>query len=313
MRRRYYLRDRPRGLFRRVSDHLLRKPFPAIPETVLIETLAGCNARCVFCPIGDEEIRRGMPMGRMSAELFHGILDQLAAAPPRHVIPCFANEPFLDKRLIDWLIALRERVPTSKVTVVTNGSLLTEEVSRRLLDTGVPDLLSISFQGLDKASYEASMGTLDFDETLERVLRLLAMKRERAARRPDVKVNMIATKLVADGIREARRFWREQGVELDVDTVENRGGSVPLTELAGTTVPYTDCRRPFNTLVITFDGEVPVCCVDFQRKAIVGDVRTQSIQDIWHGERLMAIRGGFLDETRRYQLPKICRDCRLAD
>jgi hypothetical protein len=46
---------------------------------VLLETQAGCNARCAF----------------------------------------------LDKRRIDWLIEIRERVPSSEVTVVTNGSLLT--------------------------------------------------------------------------------------------------------------------------------------------------------------------------------------------
>jgi MoaA/NifB/PqqE/SkfB family radical SAM enzyme len=313
MGRDYTLPGSPRGPVRRLLDALLRKPLRETPETVLIETQAGCNARCVFCPIGDDTIRRAMPMGRMSTALFEQIVGQLEESPPRNVIPCFANEPFLDKRLIDWLVVLRRRLPSTRVTVVTNGSLLTGEVARRLLAEEVPDLLNISFHGLDKATYEASMGPLDFDETLSRVLALVDLKRAMGRRRPRLKVSMVATRLVEHGIEEARRFWTARGVEFEVDRLENRGGSVPLSGLAGGAVPYTSCRRPFNTLVIAFDGKVPLCCVDFERKVIVGDAAVQSLREIWSSERLMSIRRGFLDPERRSDLPTTCRECKLAE
>ncbi len=79
------------------------------------------------------------------------------------------------------------------------------------------------------------------------------------------------------------------------------------------TVPYSDCRRPFNTLVIAFDGKVPLCCVDFERHVIVGDLTKQTIGEIWNSDRLTDIRRSFLDSNRRSSLPPTCQDCRLAE
>lgn len=40
------------------------------------------------------------------------------------------------------------------------------------------------------------------------------------------------------------------------------------------------CRRPFNAMVITFDGIVPICCVNYTLKSVLGDVNKQSIFEI---------------------------------
>jgi hypothetical protein len=53
---------------------------------------------------------------------------------------------------------------------------------------------------------------------------------------------------------------------------------------------------------------VPLCCVDWHRTTILGNVGTQSVQEVWHGQRIQEIRDG-LAEGNAKKLPDICVNC----
>ena len=313
MARKYYIPGANPSAFGQIFDRLFRKPLSKVPETVLIETIAACNAACVFCPLGDKETARQVPKGRMTDELFEKISDELAANPPKQIIPCFTNEPFLDVRLLARLKLIRERIASAKITVITNGSLLTEKVCREMLEAGVPDLIDISFQGMDREAYEKTMVRLDFGETRDRIVRFIELQKEMGASPPEIRINMVRTALIEPSIDHARQFWKRLGVRVSVARMENRGGTVVSEGLAEGMRPFRECRRPFNTMVIAFDGTVPLCCVDFTRKTVVGNVKDSTIHDVWNGERMMAIRRAFLSTDSRADLPKMCKDCERAE
>ena len=249
----------------------------------------------------------------MTDELFEKIIDELAANPPKQIIPCFTNEPFLDIHLLARLKLIRERIASAKITVITNGSLLTEKVCREMLEAGVPDLIDISFQGMDRVAYEQTMVRLDFNETRDRIVRFIELQKEMGASSPKIRINMVRTALIEPSIDHARQFWKRLGVCVSVARMENRGGTVVSEGLAEGMRPFRECRRPFNTLVIAFDGTVPLCCVDFTRKTVVGNVKDSTIRDVWNGERMMAIRRAFLSTDSRADLPKMCKDCERAE
>ena len=313
MARKYYIPGAQRSAFGRVFDRLFRKPLSRVPETVLIETVASCNAACIFCPLGDKETAQKVPKGKMTDELFKKIIDELAPNPPKQIIPCFTNEPFLDVRLLARLKLVRERIVSAKITVITNGSLLTEKVCREMLEAGVPDLIDISFQGMDRAAYEQTMVRLDFDETRDRIVRFIELQKEMGASSPEIRINMVRTALIEPSIYHARRFWKRLGVRVSVAPMENRGGTVVSEGLTEAMRPFWECRRPFNTLVIAFDGTVPLCCVDFTRQTVIGNVKDSTIHDVWNGERMMAIRRAFLGADSGADLPKMCKDCKRAE
>ena len=71
--------------------------------------------------------------------------------------------------------------------------------------------------------------------------------------------------------------------------------------------PKEVCPFPFYTLAIHSDLRVSVCCVDWAKQAVVGDLRTQTLTQIWHGEELHAFR---LAHIRRQRATlAACRDC----
>lgn len=277
------------------------------PATVQIQTQTGCNGRCIFCPNADVQ-RTDLEMGKMPPELFQGIVDQLAETQPERILPYLQNEPLLDARLPDFVRYITERIPKTTTLVTSNGAHLTEEMGERLVDAGLKRL-KVSLQSLDDETNRAIMG----HAAQGVVHNVLAFKRLlRAKRSPmDLRVSTVVTTLNATGVAEARRFWRSHGIRLVTSAVENRGGNIENAGELNLGKPMErclECMRPSRDMCILFNGQVVLCCVDWFRVNIMGDLREQPIVEVWNGEAYRRVREGHRtsDDTL---LPGLCVNC----
>lgn len=87
-------------------------------------------------------------------------------------------------------------------------------------------------------------------------------------------------------------------------------GIIPGKGMDGQTAIKNDrkvCPLPFYTLSVNFNGLVSVCCVDWSWGTIVGDVRKESLTDIWNGRPLRALRMRQLKNER--SKIKVCANC----
>jgi MoaA/NifB/PqqE/SkfB family radical SAM enzyme len=50
------------------------------------------------------------------------------------------------------------------------------------------------------------------------------------------------------------------------------------------------CPKPFSEFVVNYKGQAVLCCSDYRGDVILGDLRTDSVRDIWHGEILTRYR-----------------------
>jgi len=111
-------------------------------------------------------------------------------------------------------------------------------------------------------------------------------------------------------LEEAERVAAAQGVQLSAS-----GGEPPRRSLDGPHAderhPWWACRRPWQLAYITAAGEVLACCfVPFVtggrwQEHVLGDLRMQSLAEIWNGERYQAFRRQFLSDTP----PPVCAGC----
>ncbi len=308
MSRKYFIRKESAPL-RNLLLSLFRKETPDFPDTVLLETSSGCNGLCVFCPY--EAIRESLPQGRMDEALFARIVDELAEHRVKKIIPCFINEPLLDPRLCDRLAAIRRKCPGTLISLTTNASHLSGEKARRILEENLVDEVNISFQGLSRESYEASMRGLSFERTLENVKSFLNIRGKN--QRPAVTVTTVETNIVQAEFQRAPAFWKSLGAEFKALPFETRSGDVrrSLKRTDRELSPVVFCRRPFNTLVVTFDGKVPICCVDYTRKSLLGDANTDTLESIWNGPAFREVRRAFL-EGRAHRISACC-NCKVAE
>jgi radical SAM protein with 4Fe4S-binding SPASM domain len=67
------------------------------------------------------------------------------------------------------------------------------------------------------------------------------------------------------------------------------------------------CELPFRQMCILFNGDVIVCCHDWNRATIVGNVRTSSLKEIWNSEKMNEIRR--LIVKKRYEQINSCKEC----
>jgi len=67
------------------------------------------------------------------------------------------------------------------------------------------------------------------------------------------------------------------------------------------------CSYPFYTLAINPDGDVVCCCVDWTRSTKVGNIREQTLEEIWNSDSLKRFQVIHLEGNRH--LNAACRNC----
>lgn len=280
------------------------------PPRVQIQTQSMCNGRCVFCP-NQAVLEAGLPQGRMDPELFEKIIDELAETRPRRISLYLMNEPLLDARLPDFVRYAAERVPEATTLVTSNGTHLTEERGAALIEAGLKRI-KVSLQSLDPETNMRIMGrACDSAKIVEHVLAFHRLKRRLGVKRPDLRVSMIVTKSNLGEIEQARRFWKKQGIRLVTSALENRGGNIKDVEglnpheMAGM---ERECIRPFREMCVLYNGDVVLCCVDWFRTEIVGNLAEQSLREVWNSPRLQTIRKA-MRAGHCEAIPAICHNC----
>jgi hypothetical protein len=307
IRNRYYLPEPTAGLLSRLGRRLTGRPVPAFPKTVQLQTVTGCNADCVFCPYGSAQPQQ--PHGRMRDDLFRAIVDECARHRVRRISPYLMNEPFLDPQLPERIRFIKKRLPASKVVLTTNGSLLRPGMIDRLLgiDPGL-DALYVSVQGVNPEVYRKTMrGALHLPVVLEHIDDML--RRVGRKGRPKIWITMVRTARLDVGA--ALQYWRRRGVRCTFTGLDNRGGHIVGSGAApaGDLEPNTTCARLFKQAYILFNGDMVLCCADWRRQVVLGNVDGGSIAAVWNGDKAIRIRRAYMD--RRFSDLDLCRDCKI--
>ena len=312
--------------FRRAHEKPLRTMLPLpLPETIHLDPTNACNFRCVFCPTSDNELLKsvGRPKGVMDFDLFVKIIDDLKVLVRRHKAPLTAlhlykdGEPLLNKRFPEMAAYARKAEVAHTVSTTSNGSLLTEELALKLIDCGL-DQIRISVIHLNDQRYRELTQTFGDYEKVKRNVSFLyhEAKRRNSSLKVLVKINDSDLSLdekkqfamdfgrIADGlIVDTMMGWSHSEMKdftLGIPVITGMDSVSPLRE-------RQVCPEPFSRLAINFDGQVSVCCVDWSYGTIVGDLRKQSLEEIWNGELLREFRLKHL-QGQRGAIPA-CANC----
>lgn len=293
----------------------LTKHTPSFPLLVDIMTKSGCNASCVFCPSGKPFLK--VSHGTMPDELYQKIIDEAATHRVLRLAPFLQNEPLRDPKIHERVEYAKRKMPRyTQIRLISNGSLLTEDVAYKLIHAGL-DKLIISIQSVEKDVYEETMRGLDFDVTMENVMRFIEIKESLGVKNPDFEVWMVRTKYVEDKLKEHKTFWKERNVKLKARKLNNQAD--PLLEermrLRGD-IPTDDwkyathCSIPFWRAWVAWTGDLILCCADWHQSTVLGNVYESSIQDIWNGMKYKEHRCRMVAGDVEGLL---CQDCKGVD
>lgn len=271
--------------------------FYSFPRQVRIENTNLCNARCTMCP--REQLKRAL--GTMDLDLFSGIVKQLVTGGARELHLQGYGEPFIDKTIIEKIrVAKAAGIPYT--FMVTNASLLDEEISKELLLSGL-DKLKISFYGTDKPDYEAVHQGLTYEQVRQNIENLLKLKKSLGIKKP-----VISMKYIGKPSKFAV-FALQWGLKTQISFARlhnygyGRKFNAPRHDKKDRKCAMV--REPI--MQILWNGLVVPCCYDFDGKMVLGNLNKESVAGVWNGEKYKNFRE--LHENREYEKLPICLNC----
>jgi sulfatase maturation enzyme AslB (radical SAM superfamily) len=266
----------------------------AFPHMVRIETTNACNARCVICP--HRQIQR--PIQRMDDDLFTAIVDECAAEGCQEIHLHNFGEPLLDKGLEDRIRYAKSQ-GVKKVKIFSNGSLINQHRARGLIEAGL-DELKISMDGATREEFEQIRVPLEFDEVVENVKTLVALRDELGSAlairvaccsTSDKSGTMQSLESIVDGFSFGKvHNWAS-------DAFSSRNGKI-----------RKPCSRLWRTFTILASGEVALCCLDYDGQHILGRIGGgTSIRQVWNAAAYREVRRQHV-KARQAEIA-LCRHC----
>ena len=178
-----------------------------------------CNFNCKICGFQEHY----QPKGLMSMNTFKRLEDLFKKT--NSVLFGFNAETLLNPQVIEMLSFAKKANPKLHISILTNGSLLTRELSEQLIKNGLNDL-SISIDAATNGTYEKLRGNpnSNFEKLIHNIKELNELKEKHKSKSPWLSTNFVGTK---DNIHELLDF---------IDLAKKlKIGSVRLTNVE----PYT--------------------------------------------------------------------------
>ena len=246
--------------------------YPRVPE-ISLELTNVCNLKCPYC--ANPALTRSQ--GGIEWALFETIVDECSREGYDLAWLHGVGEPLLWPRL-EEAVALIKRKKAGRGSFGTNGTLLTAERIRRLLDAGLESVY-VSIDTLDPAIYKATRGG-KLEKVIDNVRTLIAMAPASFA----ITIALMNHRDQTIGDRERARFRELFGSHPNVrcNIVDNSlMPSAPADYRAAAGAKQQSCVIPSRALFVDKDGIVALCCSDQDSRHPIGDLKRQTIKEVW--------------------------------
>jgi MoaA/NifB/PqqE/SkfB family radical SAM enzyme len=268
--------DRRRQLLG-IESRMCEHPFP--PQLV-VENTSHCNLRCVHC--AHKEMTR--PRRHMARALWNKIVEEVGRrSPDTELCPTFYGEALiLGDDLWDRLDDAA-RAGCRNLVLSSNGTLLGRRHHiDRILRSPLRRFI-LSLDGLSKDVFEKVRVNARWDEVYPAVEELCRRRLARGTPHPVIVAQFSVMKQNAHEVEAFAEYWRARGAEVEVRPLLEwtASGSIRTETIRHDSDFRIACPWGHSTMAIHQDGRVPACAVDYGGRFTAGNVKTESVADVW--------------------------------
>ncbi|MBI2470414.1 MAG: radical SAM protein [Planctomycetes bacterium] len=292
------------------------------PVVFNIETTNACNMKCTMCPRTTLMTRR---VQTLDMETYYRIVEQIEPfsdeewsawedfvekryAVPKHsmnenhfflyIIPKVVilhgyGDPLLDRHIAQRVKLLAER--NVETYFSCNPTNIDIEKTIELFESGI-SYMKYSIESVDDEKHIAIRGRgCSFDESYKKIVTLLGYKKKYSCKTVVV-ISMI----------DFNNSWQQQHYDKLRDAFQGKDVYIYLKsqdqhwykENTDNTksIHWSEfCQFPWSSLTINSQGGILACGQDYNGEIVLGNARTDTLLDVWNGEKYRRFRDSHLN------------------
>lgn len=288
------------------------------PFLIYADPSSLCNFKCEFCPTGHDDLVKNAGYRRqiLNMEVFKKLIDGLEEFPePIRVLRMNkVGEPLINPNIVQMVDYAKKSERVRYVDFATNAGLLNKRTSEGLVQAGL-DRLNISIEGINSGQYERFCGVkVDFDNIVREIAYFYSIRGN-----CELVIKIPSNYVSPRDISEFKNIFGDICDRIFVENLTSIWPNFNINELSGEIKVNEEsqyggevkdrkiCSYIFYSLVLNADGTVSACCPDWEQKLVIGDLKRNSIFEIWNSEQLKELQYQHLTGKRLEN--EICSNC----
>ena len=291
-----------RKLWEQASKYEVLTDFPLHLD---IELAGICNLKCKHC------FQNGLissSLGLMDYGLFQKIIDEGAINGLCAVKLQVRGESFLNPKIFEC-IDYAKSSGILDVQITTNGAFLDEERMQKILDCGL-DGIVLTVDEHHEEGFRERLKRYKYSPIELSINKFLQLKNKLGKSKPWVRLQASIPQSDMVSMRREKNYLKSKFPEADIiviNRIRDFREDVPGYPDLHVNYELLPCERLMCRLAILWDGEIVICCVDYNNLFKLGNLKNQKIQKIWLSEKMDKFRATHLAGNRK-TMP-ICKNC----
>lgn len=267
-------------------------------KVINIETTNLCQSHCIMCP----REKFTQKLMHMDYDLFTKIVDDAHSLGYHTVSLCFFGDPLLDPHL-ERRCEYIKNISDMYIYISTTCNALRDPMIPWLCE--LIDEVKISHFATTKDIFEKVHKNLSFEKAYANIMKLV--EHRKAYNKPYLNALFIKNELNAHQQDEWVARWEPLFDEVNVWTPHNWTGNFNYRKK---TEQRKTCGRPFNgDFNVGVDGRVTICCFDYNKTITLGDMNTQTIEEVRNNSVLLKKIGEIHSSCAFTNCGLICEHC----
>jgi radical SAM protein with 4Fe4S-binding SPASM domain len=285
-----------------------RELLTEFPLYIQIEYSGKCNLHCPTCPQGIKNLRENYSKGFkfLTDDLFEKIIIEAK----KYHCPSLAfhnnDEPLLIPDLGKKIRKAKE-LGFLDIIMTTNASLLTKEKTRELLGSGITKI-NFSVDAASVGDYKKTRPGSNFKKVVQNIEYFMKERKKNGLNLPITRATCVLTRFTEKNIQKFKKFWVKR---VDMVEFQNFQALKGYTEYLKPAVSRVDknfmCNLPWQQLVVRANGDVLPCCSFYGTALVLGNIKNDSLYDLWYGRKMEKIRKELLKNN--FDFSPVCKNC----
>lgn len=299
-----------RNLWDKASNFELETNFPLQIE---FELHNACNFRCSFCPYSFEKekmpVNFDLPVKEkvLDYDLFKKIVDEGSENGLKAIELGYNTEPLLYKKLIP-AIQYAKKKGVVDIRMTSNGSKLTKEVSKKIIDAGLTHL-SVSLDAFSKETYLKMRSSKLYEEVKNNLIEFIKYRNDRKLKLPTIRVSFLETVENVHEKEDFIKFWEKKVDLLSIQSLisyKNTPDNLIKKNSIKKEIKY-NCHQPWTRIVIRSNGDIKPCCTIPGMEFNLQNYKNVGIKKFWESKFMKKLRKDL--KLGNGHKNKICKAC----